>query len=160
MVRLLPGFRFFGLMLITVSVLFGTSGCNEQNQEAVALYVDAVMLNEQNRNDEAIDKLNMAIDKNPKFSIAYSMLGDIYWQMADYENSSASYKKATELNPWSFHDFHSLGKAYKLMQNFAEASKAYVRACDLEPEHFDSHLYRHNLTLPSCPHKSAFAYRF
>lgn len=140
MVRFLQGFRFFVLMLISAFVLFNTAGCNKQNQEAVGLYVDAVMLSEQNKKVEAVDKLNMAIEKDPKFSIAYSMLGDIYWQMADYENSSASYKKATELNPWSFHDFHRLGKNYHLMQNFAEAAQAYVSACDLEPEHFDAHL--------------------
>ena len=139
--RFFSGVRSLAIRMLIVSVLVAVAGCQErQQQAAVGLYVDAVMLNEQNKKDEAIEKLNLAVEKNPRFSIAYSMLGDIYRQMADYENSAASYKKATQLNPWSFNDFYNLGKVCRLMQNFTEAAGAYVRACDLEPEHFEAHL--------------------
>ncbi|MHC4412595.1 MAG: tetratricopeptide repeat protein, partial [Planctomycetota bacterium] len=109
-------------------------GCAQQ--KAVDLYVDAVMYREQDENEKAIEKLNSAVKANRKFSIAYSLLGEIYQEINDYEKSAASYEKATELNPWSFKDYFNLGGVYHLMKRFTEAIRAYTRACELEPDHF------------------------
>ncbi|MBN2456793.1 MAG: tetratricopeptide repeat protein [Sedimentisphaerales bacterium] len=114
-------------------------GCNQQ-QKAVELYVNAVMHRELDENEKAIEKLNSAVKANKRFSLAYSLLGEIYEQMSQYESSASSYKKATELNPWSFKDYFNLGQVYQIMQQFALAVRAYNRACELKPEHLQAHI--------------------
>ena len=59
--------------------------------------------------------------------------------MKNYEKNTASYEKATELNPWSFRDYFNLGRVYQLMEKFRRAAKAYVKACELTPDHLDAH---------------------
>jgi tetratricopeptide (TPR) repeat protein len=121
------------------SVLLVLGGCSRQNQ-AVDLYVDAVMFKEFDQNERAVEKLNEAVKLNKNFSLAYSLLGEIYQEIKDYEKSAAAYETATELNPWSFKDYFNLGRVYQIMQKFAQAVKAYVRACELKPDHIQAHI--------------------
>ena len=107
---------------------------------SVDLYVDAVMYKEFQQNDLAIEKLNSAIKENKKFSLAYSLLGDIYQEMKEYEKSADSYEMATELNPWSFRDYFSLGKVYEVMKKFTNAVKAYKQAVEIKPDNFEANL--------------------
>lgn len=123
-------------------LIFGLSfsaGCASE-QQAVDLYVDAVMLRELGESERAVEKLNSAVEANKRFSLAYSLRGEIYQEIKDYEKSAASYEKATELNPWSFKDYFNLGRVYQIMKKFAQAFKAYARACQLKPEHLDAHI--------------------
>jgi cytochrome c-type biogenesis protein CcmH/NrfG len=117
---------------VCAAVLMGLAGCAKTNE--VALYVDATVLKDMDQTDEAVAKLHEAIKKNPEFSLAYSLLGDIYLESKEYEKSVRSYTRATQLNPFSFSDFFGLGTAYQEMKKWAEAAKAYVKACELKPE--------------------------
>ena len=128
----------FAFYFLPFALLLST-GCSGE-QQAVQLYVDAVMLNELDENEKAIEKLNSAVQINKRFSLAYSLLGDIFLQIKDYEKSAASYEKATRLNPWSFRDYFNLGRAYQVLKRFAHAVKAYARACELKPDHLDAHI--------------------
>ena len=125
--------------LVAGSVLLFLAGCANQ-KKAVELYVDAVMLNEVGQNDKAVEKLDSAVRLNRRFSLAYSLLGDIYQQTKNYEKSAVSYEKATELNPWSFKDYFDLGKVYQIMEKSTQAVKAYAKACELKPDHLEAHL--------------------
>jgi tetratricopeptide (TPR) repeat protein len=119
------------------------SGCGRtigRGGSPVDLYVDAVTLNQAGYPDQAIEKLDTAIDKQQDFSQAYSLKGDIFQKTQQYEKSSESYAKATELNAWSFHDFYNLGKVYQFMKKFSEAVAAYARACEIRPDHLDAHV--------------------
>ena len=118
------------LILFLSLFLLVFSGCQKQ-QTARDFYIDAVMLNELNQKDNATEKLNAAVKINPKYSIAYSMLGDIYLEKKEYEKSAAAYETATKLFPWSFDDFFNLGKNYQVMGLFDKAIPAYTRACQL-----------------------------
>lgn len=108
--------------------------------EAIKLYVDAVMLNEIKDWDQAITKLNAAIEYAPEFSLAYSFKGDIYQLTKKYEVSADSYEEATKIDPWSFKDFSNLGKVCQIIEDFSRAVKAYVSACELKTDDFDVHL--------------------
>ncbi len=119
-------------------LLFST-GCGPE-QQAADLYVDALMFSESGEDKEAVEKLDSAVKLNKDFSPAYSLLGEIYEKMQDYEKSAASYNEATRVNPWSFDDYFSLGRVYRIMKQFAQAVKAYVRACELKPNHFEAHV--------------------
>jgi tetratricopeptide (TPR) repeat protein len=135
--------KFALAMLGTCVLLCLLAGCRGgfgRGNSPVDLYVDAVMLREAGYPNEAIEKLDSAIKKEEDFSQAHSLKGDIYQQMQQYEKSADAYHKATELNPWSFHDFLNLGKVYQVMKKFAQAVQAYVRACELQPDHLQAHI--------------------
>ena len=125
-------------ILLSLVVLF-LAGCN-QRQQAVELYVDAAKLAELDKKEEAIEKLNTSLDLHERFSLAHSLLGEIYQDMKDYERSSESYEKATELNPWSFKDYFNLGKVYHVMKQFKDAVRAYINACEIKPDHLQAHV--------------------
>ena len=127
------------IVCIGITGLLLSGGC-AQKQQAVDLYVDAVMLREFNENEMAVEKLNSAIQLNKNFSLAYSLLGEIYQEMEDYEKSAVSYENSTRLNPWSFKDYFNLGRVYQIMREFAQAVKAYARACELKPDHLEAHV--------------------
>ncbi len=128
------------LLAVTIAVmLLSLVGCASPGKE-IDLYVDAVMLRQQGENQKAVEKLGAAVQVNERFSLAHSLLGEIYQQMNDYQKSAASYEKATELNPWSFQDFFGLGRVYQVMKQFAKAVRAYARACELKPGHLEAHV--------------------
>src|SRR4030042_829219 len=81
-------------------LLFST-GCGPE-QQAADLYVDAVMLSDSGEDKEAVEKLSSGGKLNKDFFPAYSLLGEIYEKMQDYEKSAVSYNEATRVNPWSF----------------------------------------------------------
>ena len=111
-----------------------------QREQAVGFYVDAMMLNDLNNREDALRKLNRAIELDSHFALAYSLKGDILQDMEQFEDSADAYEKATEMDPWSFKDFFNLGKVTQVIKQFARAVKAYVAACNLEPEHYPAHL--------------------
>ncbi|MHC4292713.1 MAG: tetratricopeptide repeat protein, partial [Planctomycetota bacterium] len=130
--------------IIFISLIFLLiSGCGRKNtyqQEPISLYVDAVQFREVNESQKAIETLNAAVQKDEEFSLAHSLLGDIYQEMEDYLNSSTSYEKATQTNPWSFHDNYNLGKVYYVMEQFPQAAGAYVKAVEIKPNHLGANM--------------------
>ena len=136
MVQFILRSSFVAGVLVSVFLLTGCSN----NQKAVNLYVDAVMLNDMAETNQAVTKLNEATAANPKFSIAYSLLGQIYQQMNDYQKSAMAYEKATAINSWSYRDYMNLGNVYQAMKKFTAAVKAYVRATQIKPDAAPAHL--------------------
>lgn len=145
--------RFAAIAVLAMMILM--AGCSRQmrdtdssikdlnlddQRQAVALYVDATMLNEINDREKAIQKLNTAIRLDPDFTLAFSLKGDIYQAGEQFDKSATAYEVATELDPWSFKDFFNLGKVTQIMEQFARSVRAYVTACELEPRHYQSHM--------------------
>ena len=126
-------------LAISALTLYGCSenqrSFDSSQEQAIGLYVDAMMLNELNEWDRAIRKLDEATELDPEFAMAYSLKGDIYKQQEYFEQSADAYEIATGLDPWSFRDFFGLGRVCQIMKSFLRAANAYVRACQLEPEH-------------------------
>ncbi len=134
-----PYFAVMGAFFVCLLGLLFSGGCGRQ-QQSIDLYVDAVMLKEFDENEIAVEKLNSAVKLNKRFSLAYSLLGEIYEEMEDYEASAASYEKAAELNPWSFKDYFNLGRVYKIMKKLPQSAGAYVKACQIKPGNLDAHI--------------------
>jgi tetratricopeptide (TPR) repeat protein len=126
------------ICLVNVLMLF-SGGCSRQRQ-AVELYIDAAKLAEDNKKEQAIEKLNTSIKWNKHFSPSYSLLGQIYSDANNYEKSVESYKKAIELNPWSFRDYFNLGKVNQRMKKSNEAVDAYVKASELKPDYLEAYI--------------------
>jgi tetratricopeptide (TPR) repeat protein len=125
------------LLFITIFAFLFTCGCASR-QQAVELYVDAVVLKDQNQPDKAVEKLNQAVRTDRRFSLAQSLLGEIYEQKGQYGKSATAYDAATRLNPWSFKDYFCLGRVYQAMKEYAQAFRAYSRATELKPDHFEA----------------------
>ncbi|MHC4155398.1 MAG: tetratricopeptide repeat protein [Planctomycetota bacterium] len=126
----------FCVLALVVSVCAGCA----QKQQPVSLYVDAVVLRDLDQNELAAEKLNAAVKIDDRFWLAYSLLGEIYEDFKDYEESASFYERATELNPLSFKDYFNLGRVYSIMEKFALAVKAYVKACEIDPAHLEAHI--------------------
>ena len=120
-------------------ICIALTGC-VPTQDAVDLYVDAVRLAEADQKEKAIEKLETSLELHGRFSLAHSMLGEIYYDMKDYNKSVMSYEKATKLNPWSFRDYFSLGEVYYVIKEHQKAASAYVNACEIKPDHFQAHI--------------------
>lgn len=129
-------------MLVTEQTVWDLSPeqVQDQQEQAVSMYVDAMMLNDLNEREQAIRKLNLALELDPKFALAYSLKGDILQGMEKFEDSANAYEQATIHDPWSFKDFFSLGKVCQIIKQWARAAKAYVSACNLDPQHYPAHL--------------------
>jgi tetratricopeptide (TPR) repeat protein len=112
----------------------------DSQEQAVSMYVDAMMLNDLNEREEAIRKLNLALEMDPKFALAYSLKGDILKDMRKYEDSANAYEQATIHDPWSFKDFFNLGNVCRIIKQWTRAANAYVAACRLDPQHYSAHL--------------------
>jgi tetratricopeptide (TPR) repeat protein len=132
-------FRFLARVTTVSFLLLFAAGCASR-QKAVELYVDAVTLKDLKENDKAIHKLNEAIKADKRFSLAHSLLGEVYEQMGDLKKSAASYETAAQMNPWSFKDYFCLGRVYQTMKEPASAIKAYSKAIQLKPYHFEATL--------------------
>ncbi len=115
-------------------MLLSLAGCRQQ-QDAVALYVDAATLREAGQNRAAVEKLDAAVKSDPDFTLAYSLLCEIHQEMRDYERSAAACTRAVQLNPWSFEDQFNLGWSFLMMKRYELAARAFSKACEIEPNH-------------------------
>ncbi len=113
---------------------------NRSKDEAVSMYVEAIMLNDLDKREEAIRQLNLALELDPTFAMAYSFKGDILQGMSKYEDSANAYEQASIYDPSSFKDFYSLGNVCRIIKQWARAAKAYVSACTLDPQNYPAHL--------------------
>jgi len=89
-------FRLSVVSVVIVAILL-SAGCGKQQEQisenhakAIALYVDATMLNDLDERDKAIRKLDLAIELDPEFALAYSLRADIYQEVEQYEKSAES----------------------------------------------------------------------
>jgi len=153
------GFGLFLLwgFLVLAGILTAGGGCSGK-QEALELYIDGVMLRQLDQNQLAAEKLNSVVEIDNKFWLAYSLLGEVYDELRDYEASAAAYERATALNPTSFKDYFNLGRVYRIMKKFSLAVKAYVKACELNPQHFEAHLYTAQTYYQMRDYEGALAY--
>ena len=120
--------------------LTDSAALEQRRQQAVSLYVDAMMLNEINEYAAALDKLEEATELDGEFAVAFSMKGDLYQREQRFEQSADAYERATVLDPWSFKDFFQLGNVSRVLNQFARAANAYATAAKLDPRHYDAHL--------------------
>src|SRR5689334_22774795 len=103
--------------LFLFSILFYSLQVHSQdyssgNPAAVRAFEQAVHYYDGRDNEKALEALNTAIEKDPKFVEAYTLRGNIYDDMRKFDLSVASYKKALELKPDFFYNtYFSLANA-------------------------------------------------
>jgi tetratricopeptide (TPR) repeat protein len=97
---------------------------------------------------KAIDYLQQAIEKDPKYALAYAALADSYLVIGDFEllppaevvrKSKEASTKALELDESLAEAHTSLAGVKELEWNWEEAQKEYQRAIELNPNYATTH---------------------
>ena len=97
-------------------------------------YNKGLELEKQDRLDEAIEAVRVALSLAPANDFYWDMLGDVYAKKKAWSQAEDAYRKATQLKPnWVFH--HSdLGDALYRQQKYEEAAAVYREAIRLAPD--------------------------
>ncbi len=103
------------------------------------LYRDAVVLHNDGKYEEALEKEKQLIQLNEKSSRYHYIMGATLYRMEKYEEAVIEKSKAVELEPGnaSYHD--SLSRTLYAMGKYEEAEKASRSAIELEPENASYH---------------------
>lgn len=130
----------FHIRLVLVLILLASVGCNHwpwktRHRRAVENYVTAITYRNAAQNQDAINELQEAVRLDFKFSLAHSMLGDLYRQNGQLDQAAAAYENACKLDPWAFKDHFSLGQVYQSLKKFSDAIRVLKRACQIQPNH-------------------------
>ncbi|MBD2178909.1 tetratricopeptide repeat protein [Pseudanabaena sp. FACHB-1998] len=104
----------------------------------------AVVLNAQNKPEEAIAAYRQAIDIEPKMFPSYLEIGDILLSQTKVDEAIATYRQATVVNPKYFSAYNKIGIALAKQNKLDEAIKAYNQAISISPK---SHIAHRNLGL-------------
>ena len=124
------------------------TGCGNpwfSRDDAIDHYVSALALNAAELDEDAIKELQAAVKIDRDFSLAFSLMGDLYRRQGNYEQAAGAYENACALDAWAFDDHLHLGQVYQVLKRFVEAIKVLKRACLLQPESVEA-----NYTLGVC----------
>jgi len=117
-------FSFVFLFVFLSGALFAQKVTmpSSDNSKAVKLYRQATAYYDQRKNQEALDELKKAIEKDKNFVEAYMLMGDIYSDMGKKEESVAAYEEALRINPAFFpNTFMNLAKEEMKAGKYKEA---------------------------------------
>ncbi len=75
--------------------------------------------------NEVLQELKTLVEKDPNNAELHSRLGDVYFDMKDFNSAVLSYKKALSINPSDVDAYNDLALSYHYLDNTAEGL-AYV----------------------------------
>jgi tetratricopeptide (TPR) repeat protein len=93
----------------------------------------AIDLSRQQKLQEAIQRLNKAIQIYPQYAVAYNNLGALYGQLGDRSRENEALQKAISLNPKFALAYLNLGRMEVKANNFAAAEPFLAKAAELNP---------------------------
>ncbi len=85
--------------------------------------------------------LENLLKKNPKNIEGLALLGDIYFEHKDYQESINTYKKALSLNKDNFHCWKYLSKSYFNSGMYIDAYKSFANALNIDPQNAELWYY-------------------
>ena len=105
----------------------------------IPIYVNAlngmsIILIIMGRNDEAIEKLEIALKYNPNYAETYEHLGQAYVTSNEYEKAVEAYSMAININPDVENYYVSRGLSYRILGELEKAMADLTRAHELDPE--------------------------
>lgn len=83
--------------------------------------------------DKAIDCCTQVIAQDPDNGAAYRQLGDIYFDLKQFETASEHYGKTIELKPKFPYPYFRLGQIYKHQEKWADSVDSFQKAITLKP---------------------------
>ena len=119
-------------------------------QEAISLdnkkphyfFNQALVLEKEERWDEAVSAYQVAIRIKPQYVEALSNVGNVYRRQRKWGNAIAAYEKARQIKPQSAGLLNNLGVVYKEKGDCDQALVQYRQAIRLSPQHAEAH---HNI---------------
>jgi tetratricopeptide (TPR) repeat protein len=113
-------------------------------EDIILYYSRALALEKLERNAEAIETYQHIITLQPKFSIAYHNLGELYLSQDEPAQAEALYKQAIEQNDLTGAQANgfrmSLAELYINQSRWAEAQAQLVKVISAEPDNFMAYL--------------------
>ncbi|MCH2127997.1 MAG: tetratricopeptide repeat protein [Pirellulaceae bacterium] len=97
-----------------------------------------VILQDQGRNNEALDQYRRAISANPDYADAHYNLARAYQGQQQFTLAVEHYQLARKLRPRDANTLNNLAGAYHLMGQLDKAVVHYQKALDINPEHVES----------------------
>ncbi len=102
----------------------------------------ALVLEKEERWEEAISAYKEAIKLKPQYIEAWSNVGNAYRRQRTWEKAIAAYEEARRLKPQSADLLNNLGVVYKEKGDLTQALAQYQQATNLSPQHAEAH---HNM---------------
>ncbi|MFG0300262.1 MAG: tetratricopeptide repeat protein [Phycisphaerales bacterium JB047] len=103
-------------------------------------YAQAVELHATGDLQSALRELERAIAYNPQFTLAYLESGDIYMEMAQYEQAERQYSLAVRNEPRNYMAQYRHAQVLHKLNRLEESNRAYLRALSIRPSSFDANL--------------------
>lgn len=115
---------------------------NYPKAEAVLILNIGIIYSHMGDNSKAIENITAAISQlelyhmDHHLSTAYTTLGNIFYDLADYVTAFSYYSKATYIaKKHCFHDrlsvaYNNIGEIYKVMVNYSKASEYYQKSLE------------------------------
>lgn len=109
----------------------------EESYESENFLIIANIEEDKGNLDSAINNLNKAIKKDPKFYKAYYNLGSIYMKKQAYSSAEANFALAAKYNKQNPYVFYNLGCAQLAVGDYSKAKKSFIKAIYLKNDEKD-----------------------
>ena len=113
----------------------------KMSAEMKVIFDEAIALKNSGQMDAAMEKLNKALEMDPKQPNILAHLADCYFQKGQYDLAIETYKKAVEINPLDGNIHTNLGNVYVKKGMIAEAQVEFDQAIKADPAHADINYY-------------------
>lgn len=105
-----------------------------------ASYGQAVQLHASGDLQAALRELENAIAFNPQFTPAYLESGDIFMELAQYEQAERQYALAVRNEPRNYMAQYRHAQVLHKLGSLEDSNRAYLRALSIRPSSFDANL--------------------
>src|SRR5688500_10110863 len=89
---------FFSLLFLTSNIVLSQYDVSKINKKAIESYNKGLEKAQDGKYKDAIESLQEAISRDPKYIDAYLSLAGVYGQMKNYTQSTGTYEKAFALD--------------------------------------------------------------
>ncbi|MDR7211252.1 tetratricopeptide repeat protein [Flavobacterium piscis] len=110
-----------------------------KNEQAQNLYIIAKDLMHAQNYKPAIESLQMALKKDPKFVLALDDIAMCYKQLNEYENAIKYYKKSLEIYPEGDFALVNIGVVYTLKTDYKTALTYYEKLIKYDPNNAEGY---------------------
>src|ERR1044072_5598639 len=100
----------------------------------------AVALHLAGKRDEALQQLEKSLAANQASPEIYRAMGHIQFEMADYEQAAATYRRLVQIKPQYAMGWFNLAVSLERLSAWGAAAEAFQNAGSLDAKHAEAHL--------------------